>query len=105
MQLQKFALAAVLFFVFVFVCSCRWGTGKPSLNNGTWRASIQCVDGQSIVFNIETKDSAGKKILYVINGAERLLVDNVNIKGDSVFIEMPFFESSFAARVQQNGNL
>ncbi len=105
MQLQKFTLTAVLFFLFVFICSCHWGTAKPSLKNGTWRASIQRVDGQSIVFNMETKDSAGKKILYVINGGERLLVDKVSIKGDSVYIEMPFFESAFAARVQQNGNL
>ena len=69
------------------------------LPNGIWQAQILRKDGQEIRFNFETKDSAGKKILYVMNGKERLLVDNIRQKEDSVFIEMPFFDSRFALRI------
>ena len=51
-----------------------WSDKKPVLKNGTWTAELQRADGPRIVFNFETKDSAGRKILYVINGEERLLV-------------------------------
>ena len=65
---------------------------KPvELPNGTWRATIERKDGKKIVFNFITKDSAGKKILYVINGKDHLLVDSIISRDDSLFIQMPFF--------------
>jgi len=75
------------------------------LPNGTWRATIERKDGKKIVFNFITKDSAGKKILYVINGKEHLLVDSIILRDDSLFIQMPFFESGFAAKLNGDGNL
>lgn len=75
------------------------------LKNGYWRATIERPDHQEIVFNLQSKDSAGKKIFYVINGKEHLLVDSVEKRGDSVFIEMPFFESSFKVKITDDGNL
>jgi thiol-disulfide isomerase/thioredoxin len=79
---------------------------KPvELPNGTWRATIERKDGKKIVFNFITKDSAGKKILYVINGKEHLLVDSIILRDDSLFIQMPFFESGFAAKLNSDGNL
>ncbi|HZW69617.1 MAG TPA: TlpA family protein disulfide reductase, partial [Hanamia sp.] len=86
-----------LFFVFMIE--------PATLPNGTWRAAIQREDGHRIVFNFVTKDSAGKKIMYVINGKEHLLVDSIISRGDSVFIQMPFFESGFAAKLNADGNL
>jgi len=75
------------------------------LKNGMWRATINRADGHRIPFTFQTKDSAGKQIIYVINGKEHLLVDSVETRGDSVFIQMPFFESGFKARILGNGNL
>ncbi len=75
------------------------------LKSGAWRATIERPDGQLIVFNFETKDSSGKKIIYVINGSERLLVDSIETRQDSIFIQMPFFESGFKAKVLPDGNL
>jgi len=42
------------------------------------------------VFNFQAKNSAGRKVLYVLNATEKLLVDSIAVKGDSVFIQMPF---------------
>ncbi|MGN6194546.1 MAG: peroxiredoxin family protein [Ginsengibacter sp.] len=75
------------------------------LKNGMWRATINRADGHQIPFTFQTKDSAGKQIIYVINGKEHLLVDSVETRADSVFIQMPFFESGFKARILSNGNL
>jgi peroxiredoxin len=91
-------------FVFALV-SIHWLEKPVELKNGFWRATIQRPDGQQIVFNFQSKDSAGKKIIYVINGQEHLLVDSIRTLADSVFIEMPFFESGFRAQINKEGNL
>jgi thiol-disulfide isomerase/thioredoxin len=78
---------------------------QTTLKNGIWRATIQRNDGYKIVFNFISKDTIGKKIIYVINGDEHLLVDSIETRDDSVFIQMPFFESGFAAKITSEGNL
>jgi thiol-disulfide isomerase/thioredoxin len=97
------------FIVFLIVCFGAFflifWIKKPALPNGIWRATIQRNDGHKIVFNFLSKDSAGKKIIYVINGKEHLLVDSIEIRADSVFIQMPFFQSGFKARITADGNL
>ncbi|MDO6429840.1 TlpA disulfide reductase family protein [Flavitalea sp. BT771] len=90
----------------LFSCSTeKTFAGRPGLPNGQWRAVLQRKDGHSIVFNFESKDSAGKKVLYIRNAAERLLVDNIGYQGDSVLIRLPFFESQLRAVVTPEGNL
>jgi thiol-disulfide isomerase/thioredoxin len=73
--------------------------------NGRWRAILHRKDGQEIVFNFETKDSAGKKIVYIRNAGERLLVDDITLQGDSVLMRLPFFESQLRAVLTKDGNL
>ena len=62
----------------------------PVLRNGNYKFTIHRADGKGIVFNSLIKDSSGKQIMYIINGSERLLVDSIIKKNDSVFIELPF---------------
>jgi thiol-disulfide isomerase/thioredoxin len=97
------------FIVFLVVCFGAFflifWIKKPALPNGMWRATIERNDGHKIVFNFLSKDSAGKKIIYVINGKEHLLVDSIETRADSVFIQMPFFQSGFKARITADGNL
>jgi thiol-disulfide isomerase/thioredoxin len=75
------------------------------LQNGIWRAVIERSDGRQIVFNFEAKDSAGKKVLYIHNAAERLLADDIVLKGDSVLIMLPFFESQIRVTWVNGNNL
>jgi thiol-disulfide isomerase/thioredoxin len=82
-----------------------WKKPEPPFKNGVWKSVLVRPDGKEIVFNFLTKDSAGKKLLFVLNAEERLLVDSIVQKGDSVFIQMPFFESGFKARITKGGNL
>lgn len=99
----KIAFGFCIFLIALF--SIHWLEKPIELKNGFWRGEIQRPDGQQIIFNFQSKDSAGKKIIYVINGKEHLLVDSIETRADSVFIEMPFFESSFKAKITREGNL
>lgn len=78
---------------------------NKNLQNGLWRAVLERNDGEDIVFNFESKDSAGKKIIYIRNAVERLLVDDIVVKQDSVFITLPFFESQLRTVVINNNEL
>lgn len=91
--MRKAGLGAALVSL-VFSVSAQQGTG---LQNGAWRAALKRTDGQEIVFNFEVKDSSKRKILYIRNAAERLLVDDITTQGDSVWIRLPFFESQIRA--------
>jgi thiol-disulfide isomerase/thioredoxin len=64
-----------------------------------WTVKLLRPDGHAIVFNFELTQLNKKPVLYLINGADKFLVDNVVFKNDSVFIQMPVFESQFKARI------
>ena len=98
-MLRHFFIGAVLL---VAVAAC---TSRPEFRDGQWRAYLERKDGNRIVFNFEVKDSGGRKVLYVRNAGERLLVDSITLAGDSVLIRMPFFESQLRGALTADGNL
>ncbi len=74
-----------------------------------WKASIHRPDGIDIVFNFMFLPSSQQKVstqlnkketMYIMNGDERIRVDSVSFRNDSVFIKMPVFESSLKAKVE-----
>lgn len=77
--------------------------GSPKLHLGEWRAVLLRKDGGQIVFNFELRDSAGRQVLYIRNAEERLLVDDIKWKRDSVLITLPFFESQLRAGLSKDG--
>ena len=87
-----------LFFIAVLLIAFLSGKAQVrTLRNGQWRAVLERADSNNIIFNFEVKDSNAKKILYIRNAAERLLVDDIAIKSDSILIRFPFFESQLRA--------
>ncbi len=64
-----------------------------------WQAAIHRPDGNNIYFSFKLEEKNKKTILYIINDAEKIKVDNIYFTKDSVFIKMPVFESSFKARL------
>jgi thiol-disulfide isomerase/thioredoxin len=100
-------------FCFVFLIAVLMGfqgvavraATPPVLKTGVWRAVLQRPDGQQIVFNFISAREKGRPVLYVINATEKLLVDSIVQRGDSLWIQMPFFASGFAARIKKDGNL
>jgi thiol-disulfide isomerase/thioredoxin len=101
-HMKQFLFSTVIFFLFsttVFTQSAN------KLRTGWYRASIVREDGAEIIFNAEVQLKNGKPVMFIRNAAERLLVDDIKLKGDSVKIEMPFFESFFRLQIQKNGSL
>jgi thiol-disulfide isomerase/thioredoxin len=74
------------------------------LEKGMWRATLKTSSGAEIPFNFEVIDSAGKQLLDVINGDERFRVNDISTVSDSVFIQMPLFDSEIRAKIK-NGSL
>lgn len=71
-------------------------------NYSFWRAAIHRTDGNDIVFNFKLEEVNKKKFLFIINGSEKIKVDNIKFTKDSVFINMPVFESAFKAKISNN---
>jgi thiol-disulfide isomerase/thioredoxin len=84
-------------FLGLLMAACGAGNPNKQLADGIWQAKLHRADGADIVFNFEVKDTAGKKVLFVLNANDRLLVDDVKLQGDSLVIKMPFFDSEFKA--------
>lgn len=78
---------------------------QAQLKTGWYRAVIQRADSVSIIFTAEAVLENGKTVLYIRNDRERLKVEQLETKGDSVLIDMPFFESSFQLKKQGNHSL
>ncbi len=69
------------------------------LKTGIWRAVIEIQD-QELPFNFEIKrDLRGGYDVYLINADERLLLDEVSIKEDSVQITLHIFDADIKARI------
>lgn len=85
-----------LLIVFAVLAGCIGYACPPAvIANGIWRGVLQRNDGIGIPFNFMVTDSAGKKLIYIINASNRLKVDDIYREGDSIIIRLPFFDSEF----------
>jgi len=78
---------------------------KTTLKNGVWQGLIQRSDSNTIHFNFISETKKGKTTLTIINAEDRLLVDDIQQKGDSLLITLPFFSSSIAAKIISENKL
>lgn len=78
------------------------GLYAKAQSTGNWLATLHRPDGEKIVFNFVIEKSNSQTVLYVINAAERIKVDNIRFTADSVFISMPVFESVIKAVIKNN---
>jgi len=92
----KFALIiSSIVILFFALSSCK--SSDQEIKTGIWRATLKTSSAAEIPFNFELIDSAGDKRIIIINGEERFRVDEISITADSVFIQMPLFESEIRA--------
>lgn len=83
----RFFIYLLLSLIFVKAC-------KESDNgNKAYRAVIKREDGLPIVFNISQEKKEGSIIWSIINAGEKIIVDDILEKGDSLLINLPFFEA------------
>ncbi|MFN8354027.1 MAG: TlpA disulfide reductase family protein [Spirosomataceae bacterium] len=70
--------------------------------SGTWRAMVQSPGGV-LPFGLEVKViDAHSFSVYILNGKERLKMDDAVLKGDSIVMSMKIFDAVIVAHVSEN---
>ncbi len=80
-------------------------SAQSSLQTGSWNVSLHRADGNKIIFNLAVEKENGKTRLYVVNPPEKMLIDDVRQVKDSLFVNMPLFESSFKLKIESKDSL
>lgn len=91
---SRLILSTLLIFALLDIASA-----QTKLKTGTWRGTLTNESKHELPFNFEVTNVAGKQQISIINGTEHYKVPDVKIKGDSVFIKMPLFDSEFKLRL------
>lgn len=77
--------------------------GTEERNNiikaGTWRTVLKA-QGQEIPFIMQAEENNGRQTLYLINGSERIMLDEIQEIGDSVRIRLHIFDADLIAKVE-----
>ncbi len=72
-----------------------------SLEPGIWLAKLTTHSGNEIPFGMHVKRTGENTVVEVLNATERLVIDKISYRGDSIFFTMPFFDSEI--RVERSG--
>jgi len=72
---------------------------KVELKTGAWRGLIS-MQGQQMPFNFELVKEGEKYSVNLINGAEKILLDEVTINGDSISMNLHIFDAALVAKIE-----
>ena len=79
-------------------------TGKSIIKSGVWRGVLE-MQGLELPFNFKvTTDAAGEYDIQIMNGEERLRLDEVRITGDSINIALHIFDANIKAKILGHGD-
>ncbi|HEY1039752.1 MAG TPA: TlpA disulfide reductase family protein [Bacteroidia bacterium] len=84
--------------ILLFVLSVAGFAQYPK--KGIWQGKLVLNEQENIVlpFNFETKVLGKRQLIFIHNAEERIKVDEVTIKKDSVNFKMPVFDSEFKTK-------
>ena len=93
--LSKIGFSLSLLFL-LFSCD---KTQTPSeLKQGIWHGEID-IQGQALPFNFEVSKNDNAYSINLINSKESIALDEVTVKGDSVFITLHIFDIDIRAKI------
>lgn len=87
----------ILLLITILILSCKQEQSTQFLTADTYRAQLQVDDSTTLPFLFKVKDA---NTLEIYNADEVITVDEIEYKNDSVFIQMPVFESYIKAKIQ-----
>ncbi|HIC31024.1 MAG TPA: TlpA family protein disulfide reductase [Flavobacteriaceae bacterium] len=87
----------ILLLITLLILSCKQEQSTKFLTADTYRAQLQVDDSTTLPFLFKVKDA---NTLEIYNADEVITVDEIEYKNDSVFIQMPVFESYIKAKIQ-----
>jgi len=71
---------------------------------GNWRLAMN-LNGDTLPFNFTLDTTNGAYQIVIMNAEERIDVDNIRFENDSLFIELPVFESIFKLAIVDSSTL
>ncbi|GAA4809103.1 hypothetical protein GCM10023330_14990 [Litoribaculum gwangyangense] len=81
------------------IVSCKKEKNVAALETGIYRASLQVNDTLNLPFNFQV---FSKNRLQIFNAEEVIDVNEIEYKNDSVYIQMPVFESFIMAKIEDH---
>jgi thiol-disulfide isomerase/thioredoxin len=83
----------------IILLSCRPASSVQALKPGLWRVSLN-MQGQTMPFLLEVSSKEEAPAMYILNGDERILLDEFYYKDDSVIIPMHAFDAELRAKIE-----
>lgn len=90
---------AVILFIFLVACAPRKEQIELIPKSGKWRMLMKLAEQQELPFTFNLDQVKEKWTIEIINNEERILVENVQLRNDSLFAELPIFESEFKLKI------
>ncbi|MEY4628798.1 MAG: hypothetical protein RLZZ595_1124, partial [Bacteroidota bacterium] len=84
--------------IFAFAC-------KSTTPEGSYRAVVKRDDGLNPSFIVNEKKENGKRTWVITNADEQLVIEDIVERGDSLLINMPFFEANLKLAKTSSGYL
>lgn len=78
---------------------------QKGLVNGNWKGYLVREDKKEVVFTFDITGKFPKQQLIIKNGTERIKISKLIFKGDSIYFDMPVFESSFRVKATEGSKL
>ncbi|MBD3639064.1 MAG: TlpA family protein disulfide reductase [Crocinitomicaceae bacterium] len=88
-----------LFFLLALFFTSQGYSRNTKLKSGIWYTSFQLSEQDHLPVLLELKKEKKVFLLNIINGSERILLDKMEQKGDSVFLDFPAFASELRAKI------
>jgi peroxiredoxin len=73
------------------------------MKTGSWQGELQLNGTTRLPFYFEFKRAKEKTTIEIMNGEERIVVDEITETADSINFRMPFFDSEFKCEVKPGG--
>lgn len=84
----------------ISLSSCQSPSSTPiALENGTWTGSLHLREGADLPFQFSLNQAGESYKMVISNAEERIEVDEIEQKGDSIIIKMPVFDSEFKLKI------
>jgi thiol-disulfide isomerase/thioredoxin len=89
-----------LYFIVLSVLILSCAIKKPvELKTGTWRGVIE-MQNQQLPFQFEVEKKGNAYVVYLRNDTEKILLDDVTVKDDSVTMVLHVFDAALKAKIE-----
>ena len=78
---------------------------KSALKEGMWRMEMTLVENKVLPFEFELIENNGALSMIIFNASEDIKVDEIEQRNDSLFIQLPIFESVFDLKIKSDSIL